>query len=222
MHIRTYNIPAPPLLQTYLCPEGHKYESWLFIAVFVAGLQLCVNDEEMCHWFEYERASIQQSLQPFDWTPVIMCDATYEHVRCHQLQPEDDLPSLLANLDSSPGTKALLLINSEKNFFIQQSLLAEDEVPMYPVLVITSESGKALTNILEKNERGAVKVKVDIPTASAQSTGSETAEEGTKLSDSSIKSSIVLQMKASKQPAEQSIPESDRNAEPSKCMYVCM
>jgi len=124
----------------------------------------------MCHCFEYEWASIRQTPQPLDWTPVVMYDATYEHVRCHQLQPEDDLPSLLANLDSSPGTKALLLINNENKFFIQQSLLAEDQVSMYPVLVITSESGKVLTHILKKNERGAVKVKVDIPTASAQST----------------------------------------------------
>ena len=206
-------------------PEGYNYKSWLFIAVFVAGLQLCVNDEEMCHGFEYEWASIRQTPQPLDWTPVVMYDVTYEHVRCHQLQPEDDLPSLLANLDSSPGTKALLLINNENNFFIQQSLLPEDLVSMYPVLVITSESGKALTDILEKNERGAVKVKVDIPTASAQSTGSETveAEEGTKSSEPSIKPPILPRKNASKQP-EKSIPESeiiDRNAEPSKCMYVC-
>ena len=186
----------------------------------VAGLQLKVKDEEKCQSFGYEWASIQQTPQSFDWTPVIMHDVTYEHVHCHQMQPEDDLPSLLANLDSRPGTKALLLINSENNFIIHQSLLAEDQVSIYPVLVITSESGKVLTRILEKNERGAVKIKTDIATASAQSSASETvvAQEATKLSESSIKPPIFPRMKASQQPE----PESEkiyRNAEPSKCMY---
>ena len=88
------------------------------MAVFVAGLQLSVKDEEKCQSFEYEWASIQQTPQLFDGLQLF--------IRCHQLQPEDDLPSLLANLGSSPGTKALLLINSENNYFIQQSLLAED------------------------------------------------------------------------------------------------
>ena len=41
------------------------------MAVFVAGLQLSVKDEEKCQSFEYEWASIQQTPQLFDWTPVI-------------------------------------------------------------------------------------------------------------------------------------------------------
>ena len=187
--------------------------------VFVAGLELKVKDEEKCQSFEFEWASIQQTPQSFDWTPVIMHDATYEHVHCHQMQPEDDLPSLLANLDSSPGTKALLLINTENDFTIHQSLLAKDQVSMYPVLVITSGSGKVLTHILEKNESGLVKVKVDIPMDSAQSTESEMGKikEAAKLPESSIKPPIIPRKKASK-PPEYSDHTHEVIAGQSKCM----
>lgn len=193
-----------------------------FMMLFVAGLQLRVKDEEVCQSFEYKWASIQHTPQSFDWTPVIMHDATYEHVRCHQLQPEEDLPSLMANLDSSPGTKALLLINTENNFAIHESLLAKDQVSLYPVLIIAAGSGKVLTNVLEKNESGAVKLKVDIPTASAPEPETVEEKEVSKLSESSIKPPVFPRKITPKQP-EYSAPTHeiiDKNTEDSKCMYV--
>lgn len=190
--------------------------------LFVAGLQLRVKDEEVCQSFEYKWASILHTPQSFDWTPVIIHDAMYEHVRCHQLQPEEDLPSLMDNLDSSPGTKALLLINTENNFVIHESLLTKDQVSLYPVIIIAAGSGKVLTDILERNESGAVKLKVDIPTASAPEPETVEEKEAKKLSESSMKPPVFPRKKTPKQP-EYSVPTHetiDKNPEESKCMYV--
>ena len=189
--------------------------------VTVTGLQVKVKDEETHQSFEYKWASIKQTPHSFEWTPVIQQDATYDHVRCHDVQPGDNLPAFLANLDSSPGTKALILINTENSCVIDSSLLPEDHVSVLPVLTIAKKSGTILTHLLEENEPGTVKVKVHCFPASTQSIESASAEneEAPKLSNESVKPQIAPEMKPYKKPDQADITKqkaSYQQKDPSK------
>ena len=195
------------------------------IYVTVAGLQIKVKDEETHQSFEYKWALLKQTPQSFDWTPITQKDVAYDHVRCHHLQTGDNLPFLLANLDSSPGTKVLILINTENSCVIHSSLLPEDQVSIFPVLIITHESGKVLAHLLEENEPGTVKAKIHCPTASSQSIESESvgSEEALKVSHPSIKPQIVPRKLLDKQPDQPEITytakqTSYKQQEPSKCI----
>lgn len=199
--------------------NGHACDLY----VTVTGLQVKVNDEETQQSFEYRWASIQQTPQSLDWTPVTKNDATYDHVRCYQLQTGDNLPFLLAHLHSSPSTTALILINTENSCVIRSSLLPKDQVSTFPVLIITHESGKVLTTLLEENEPGVVKVKVHCPTVSSRTIESENeeSEETSKISLSDIKPQIVPQKLPGKQPNQPEITSTAKQAsykqqEPSK------
>ena len=197
------------------------------IYVTVTGLQVKVNDEEAHQSFEYKWALIQQTPQSLDWIPVTKNDVTYDHVRCHQLQTGDNLPFLLADLASSPGTKALILINTENSCVVRSSFLPKDQVSIFPVLIITHESGDVLTFLLEKNEPGAVKVKIHCPTVSSQTLESEIeeSEETSEVSLSDIKPQIVPQKLPDKQPNQPEITYTAKQAnykqqEPSKCAKI--
>ena len=195
------------------------------IYVTVAGLQIKVKDEETHQSFEYKWASIKQTPQSFDWTPITQKDVAHDHVRCHYLQTGDNLPFLLANLDSSPGTKVLILINTENSCVVHSSLLPEDQVSIFPVLIITHESGEVLTHLLEENEPGTVKAKIHCPTSSTHSIESESvgSEEASKVSHPSIKPQIVSWKLPDKQPNQPEITytakqTSYKQQEPSKCI----
>ena len=192
--------------------------------VTVAGLQVKVKDEETHQSFEYKWASIQQTPHSFDWTPVIQHDAKFDHVRCHDLQP-DDLPFFLANLDSNPGTKALILINTENSFVIHSSMLAEDQASTFPVLIITQKSGNILTHLLKEYEPGTVKVKVECVPASTQGIESASAgtEKASKLPNENIKSQIVPEMKPCKKPEQPEVTKkksSTQQKDLSKCIKI--
>ena len=174
-----------------------------------------VKDEKTHQSFEYKWASIKQTPHSFEWTPVIQQDATYDHVRCHDVQPGGNLPAFLANLDNSPGTKALILINTENSCIIDSSLLPEDHVSVLPVLTIAKKSGNTLTHLIKENEPGTVKVKVHCFPASTQSIESASAEteEAPKLSNESMKPEITPEMKPYKKVDQADITEQKASIE---------
>ena len=78
------------------------------------------------------------------------------------------LKYLLANLDSCASTMALLIINTKNSYNIEASLPPESEMSLFPILLVTSETGKALSSLLDAGE---VEAMVELP--AAVSVGSE-------------------------------------------------
>ena len=62
------------------------------------------------------------------------------------------LKYLLANLDSCASTMALLIINTKNSYNIEASLPPESEISLFPIFLVTSETGKALSSLLDAGE----------------------------------------------------------------------
>ena len=81
------------------------------------------------------------------------------------------LKYLLANLDSCASTMALLVINTKNSYNIEASLPPESEMSPFPILLVTSETGKALSSLLDAGE---VEAMIELP--APLSVGSEPAK----------------------------------------------
>ena len=75
---------------------------------------------------------------------------------------------LLANLDSCASTIALLIINNKNGYNIEASFPPESEMSPFPILIVTAETGKALSSLLDAGE---VEARIELP--AALSVGSE-------------------------------------------------
>jgi len=130
----------------------------------IAGLQIRSKGDATLHSFEFTWAPVAQTTGSLNWTPLTKHEVTYKHIRCHQLQEAEStslpLKFLLANLDSCASTIALLIINTKNSYDIEASLLPESETSPFPILIVTSETGKALSDLLDAGE---VEAKIELP-----------------------------------------------------------
>ncbi len=124
------------------------------------GLKVKVTDEDEPRLLPYSWAdTISPAPQSIDWLPVSLEEEEYDHIRCHQLQPES-LPILMAALDSSTSTKAVIVINTENSYRVDTKHLPEEGKHSVPVLIVTAETGRMLLDTIGKHE-GKVSAKVD-------------------------------------------------------------
>ena len=136
----------------------------------IVGLQLrIINRNETSQCFLYAWAPISQARCSFSWTPLSKHEVAYQHVHCHQLQVGENvnltLKSLLPNLNSCAGIVALLLINTDNTYNIEANFPSRDEISSFPILIVTSETGKAISSILD---RGEVEAKINLPAIHAE------------------------------------------------------
>ena len=87
-------------------------------------------------------------------------EVTYRHIRCHKLNTKDDLPFLLNTMNSAPTTEALIIINTQNSFDIDPTFLPAKDRSIFPVLVVTAETGQSLMDALSKSE---IEVKTELP-----------------------------------------------------------
>ena len=129
-----------------------------------AGLQVRSKGEETMQSFENLWLPVAQTPCPLNWTPLTKHEVTYSHIRCHWLQEGENvhipLNYLLASLDSCASTMALLIINTKNSYNIEASLPPESEMSNFPILIVTSETGKALGSLLDAGE---VEAKIELP-----------------------------------------------------------
>ena len=149
-----------------------NYLQQRYVSISNAGLQIRSKGEETLQFFPYVWAPTVQTPCPLKWTPLSKHEVTYPHIRCHQLQEEENtalpLNYLLANLDSCASTIALLIINKNNGYNIEASFPPESEMSPFPILIVTAETGKALSSLLDAGE---VEARIELP--AALSVGSE-------------------------------------------------
>ena len=90
-----------------------------------------------------------------DWVAISDRAVEQFHIRCYQLtgkERENDIQLLVAKLDNT-ATAALIIINNKDDYQIDSRFLPENEKWEFPILVVTSESGKILMETLSKHAR---------------------------------------------------------------------
>ena len=129
------------------------------------GLQLIdksAGSQKPFKCFSYATSPITQEPVTMEKTMIwhrpyaIQC----EHVRCHVLTPDDNVPELIVNY-SQQHAQAVILINTANNYtLISHSLLCDAACSDIPVLVVTSQDGEELLSTLEKFKPGDVLVQI--------------------------------------------------------------
>ena len=113
-------------------------------------------------FFDFGWGTFKQSLRSVQRLPLTSTEATYPHVRLHQLREEDSLSYFLSMMASIPATIAVILINSEDSYALTSKFHSEEQTPPVPMLVVTKETGGKLMQIVDDNLR-AVEVKISLP-----------------------------------------------------------
>lgn len=57
-----------------------------------------------------------------DWRILTAEDVQSQHIRCHQLHPDDDLAMLVSNFKEGHA-KAVILVNTQENYSIAPQFL---------------------------------------------------------------------------------------------------
>ena len=123
-----------------------------FIIIDYTGLQLRLKDQEQpLNRFTYTWAPTTLVPQSINWTSVTAEDVQYDHIRCHILQEGDDLPLLVTALDANLYSRALILINITNNYHIDPVFLSAESHWNIPIVVITTDDGNVLTDLLKQH-----------------------------------------------------------------------
>jgi hypothetical protein len=110
--------------------------------------------------YEYVPGPYRQEVGDIDWVCLTSGEATYHHIRIHDLKMEDSLSYFMSTMASTPAALAVIFVNSEEHFRLADKFKSEDQRPPVPVLVVTRETGRQLLRLVEQNPR-EVYMKVD-------------------------------------------------------------
>ena len=122
-----------------------------------AGLQLKrAKNQKLLVCFSYV-------LSPFTKGPVslekLICHQAYpicsEHIRCHVLNSDDDIPKLIGQYHHE-SAQAVILINTANNYTLASSSLHGDAQMDIPVIVITLFDGEVLLSVINDYPPGEV------------------------------------------------------------------
>ena len=65
----------------------------------------------------------------------------------------EDLPFLISTLESGGLAVALILINTERNYQIDHSFVSQEWNVNFPILILKSETGPFLEQLLRQHDR---------------------------------------------------------------------
>ena len=133
------------------------------IDIDIAGLKLKIESDSgsQLYDFDYMSAPFSLSLRFVNWVDISNKEATYPHVRLHELSQEDSLSFFMSTMASIPATMAIVLINTQSGYDLGKKFNLEEQGSPVPMLVVTKETGKELLRLVEENPR-KVTVKVEL------------------------------------------------------------
>ena len=122
-----------------------------------AGLQLIsARSKKLLKCFSYVLSPFTKgpvSLEKLIWHQAYpICS---EHIRCHMLKSEDDIPKLIAQYHHE-SAQAVILINTANNYTLASPSLHGDVQMDIPIIVITSLDGERLYSIINDYPTGEV------------------------------------------------------------------
>lgn len=120
--------------------------------------------------FDYTSAPVSLSLRPVNWVDLTTSEATYPHIRLHELNEDDSLSFFLSTLASIPATLLVVLINAHDGYELTKKFSSEEQGSPVPMVVVTKKSGKELLRLVEENAR-SVEARVDLSPAPKSQAG---------------------------------------------------
>ena len=174
-------------LWNYLFNEATRIFFWAwFLNYCHTGLQLIKKSAESPRpfkCFSYATSPITQ--EPVTVEKTVIWHRPYaiqsEHVRCHVLIPEDNIPELIVQY-SRQHAQAVVLVNTANNYsLVSHSLLCDEACSDIPILVVTSQDGEELLSILNTYNTGDVLVQILNKDSEFTTEPSSTAYRGTSI-----------------------------------------
>ena len=122
-----------------------------------AGLQLIsARSQKLLKCFSYVLSPFTKgpvSLEKLIWHQAYpICS---EHIRCHVLDSDDDIPKRIAQYRQE-SAQAVILINTANNYTLASPSLHGDVQMDIPVIVVTSSDGDILLSIINDCPPGEV------------------------------------------------------------------
>ena len=122
-----------------------------------AGLQLkSAKNQKLLACFSYVLSPFTKgpvSLEKLIWHQAYPIRS--EHLRCHMLKSDDDIPKLVAQYHHE-SAQAVILINTANNYSLASPSLHGDAQMDIPVIVITFPDGEILLSIINDCPPGEV------------------------------------------------------------------
>lgn len=128
-------------------------------------------------YFTYSLPPMMETAVPVDWKVLVTENVESQHIRCHELQPTDQLSSLIPEFQKAYAM-AIVLINVDDTYILPEACLKGVEEPPIPVVILTHTDGQSLLKQLDYYEgkdvltRLDAESQVDLP---GQQMGRETA-----------------------------------------------
>ena len=97
-----------------------------------------------------------KSRPDIDWASLTSNEATFPHIRLHRLSREDSLTmflSFLEQLASIPATMAIVLINSEESYDLDEKFTTQERDVPVPVVLVKKKAGEELLKMVERHAR---------------------------------------------------------------------
>ena len=119
------------------------------------GLQLKQKGESQpFELFSYCPAPMMSNPIRVDWKIVTQTPLEGHHILCRQLQPKDDLPSIIRSC-SSENTRGLIIITHNESYLLSRDYNWEGmESPHFPVCVLNNAMGSRLLEVMSHHDQG--------------------------------------------------------------------
>jgi len=180
--------------------DMNSYEAINHPHIIVNGLQLkSAKEQQSFKCFSYAPSPFTK--EPVDVEKMIWHRAypiQSEHIRCHVLVPDDDIPQLIAQYHREHA-RAVILINNADNYTLASPSLHGDAPQVdIPVIVVTSQDGETLMSTLDEyNHPGEVIAQI-VSKHSESSTGKTSTLSRAKTRKASSKRQLIRGASAAK------------------------
>ena len=145
--------------------------------------------EEQTHDCEWAFSDVTEEI---DWLPLATSQVTFPNILLHELKEEASLEFFTVQ-----STKALLLINTNNSFDIDEKFYPRSEKPSVPTLIVGRDIGIALHNLVDTNPR-SVEAMVQLINAETDSgmdnAGKRVLEEENTPGSSLVQEHVQVQM----------------------------
>ena len=147
----------------------HMYMCHHTINLHCTGLKVRLKSpSSQEYYFDYMSAPFSLSLRAVNWVDLSASEATYPHIRLHELSEDDSLAFFMSMLASIPATLAVVLTNTHDGFDLSKKFGSEEDGCPVPMLVVTRETGREIARLIRENAR-AIEARVDLSPDAAKS-----------------------------------------------------
>ena len=112
--------------------------------------------------FTYALTPLTDKLAPVDWKVLVHKQSMEgQHIRCHELNKEDNIANLIADFQNAYAL-AVVLINISDDYSLPPSFQMKTQISHIPVLLLKKCDGREMLNHLYSKERNVVFARISV------------------------------------------------------------